>query len=80
MTQEDWAYFINSYLVKVALFVLMVCCPQVILAAFGGLCLLGAFLIEQITYEAQSISSYLEHADKVFVVLSGIFIAIGYMI
>lgn len=79
MTQEGLAYFINSYFVKVALVVFIVCCPCKILAAFAGLSLLGVFLIEQITYET-NVKPWVEHADKVFVVLSGLLVAIGYMI
>lgn len=79
MTQEGLAYFINSYFVKVALVIFIVYCPCVVLAALAGLSLLGVFLTEQITYETD-VKAWVEHADKVFVMLSGLLVAIGYMI
>lgn len=79
MTKEDWAYFINSYFVKIALATCVIFCPNMICACFAGLSLLGVFMIEQITYEI-SLPTWVQHADKVFVVLSAIVLAIGYMI
>ena len=79
MTLEDLAYFINSYFVKIALLVCIFLCPSIICACVSGLSLLGVFIIEQITYE-KTVNKWVEHSDKLFVVLSALILAIGYMI
>lgn len=79
MAKEDLAYFINSYFIKIALVGCMIYCPNIICACFAGLSLLGVFIAEQITYE-KTVSAWIEHSDKVFVVLSALILAIGYMI
>ena len=79
MGKEDWAYVINSYFIKIALVGCMIFCPNMVCACLSGLSLLGVFMIEQITYE-KTVSAWIEHADKLFVVLSALILAIGYMI
>lgn len=79
MAKEDWAYFINSYFVKIALATCVIFCPNMTCACLAGLSLLGVFMIEQITYE-KTVSVWIEQSDKAFVVLSALILAIGYMI
>lgn len=79
MTLEDLAYFINSYFVKITLLACIFLCPSIVCACLSGLSLLGVFIAEQITYE-KTVSAWIEHSDKVFVVLSALILAIGYMI
>lgn len=80
MSIEEAAYTANSYIVKIVILVWTLLCPNDICKALAAVCLICAFLAEQLGYETQSKSRILYWADKVAVFAATLFLAIGVMV